>query len=74
VVGQLDGGGVLAGDGSPVGNDSDSEVLEHRGENWGVKRSPKEKGSSGTVPSMMNVGTGADKRWWGVVRASCAFQ
>jgi hypothetical protein len=49
VAGQLGGGGVQASDGSLVGNGGDGEVLEHRGANRGVRRSAKDKGSSGAA-------------------------
>jgi hypothetical protein len=49
VAGWLGGGGVVVGDCSPVGNDGGGEVLEHRGANWGVRRSPKLKENGGAV-------------------------
>jgi hypothetical protein len=58
VVGQLGGCDVLAGDGSPVGNGDDGEVLEHRGANRRVRHGPKGKGSSGTVELTEGEGCG----------------
>jgi hypothetical protein len=42
-TGRLGGGSLLVSDGSPVGIDGGSEVLEHRGVNQGVRRGQKEK-------------------------------
>jgi hypothetical protein len=60
VVGQLGGCDVLAGDGSPVGNGDDGEVLERRGADRGVRHGPKGKGSSGTV----ELTKGGGLWWW----------
>jgi hypothetical protein len=63
-AGRLDSGGVLVGDGSPVGNGGGGEVLEHRETNRGVRHGQKEKENSGAK----------ELTKWGEKRRRCSYR